>query len=935
MGKAEGTWKKDERYIVDYKFEPVNQVSYGKQIPNLEWKFTITVKKCVSPYDEEIESGELYIDGLRAGRLFSGKWELGKPVTGKISFPFEHRTYNSPGRHDEQITVTIKYYSKAAGQELTPHFEFKLPYEVTPLPKTIHIKFDRAEHDKEVGWVVYVDIVNAGEFGYSEAVRLIESVEIDGVRPDYMVTAENKIRCYNFELPPGTYTLKAVWNDKKIYRTEADCEVEIPAYGTKAEFVSIDVPEAWPPHTSFPVRFEVKNAGNYRSTIGVWGEYDSNKLPIKKRELEPGDSFTGSYSIPIGDKEVKLVLYAGHGGVAGNKFTDETREFTIKPEVKPIRVKLYGYIRDARSLRPIANAEVRAVAANVEELRTYSKDDGYYELRLLSGRVYELFEVTAAGYEKYRDVTGIYITRDTRRDVNLKPAVSPEPVFRVSLSAPDRAVPGSPVRVNFTVKNIGGADGICRAYCYYDDKHLVIDSPHIKAGGSKVYNPTFTMPENRVKVVGEVWDPTATHLYDRSEKVIEPEEVVEEGLLHGYVYDAKTGKIIQGVRIVVGKYEVYTDDKGYYSLKLPPGSYELVAEKDGYEEYKWKFSIKAGEELRKDITLKPVVAPPPPPPPKYPKADIVELVAPDSASAGDSVTVSYTIHNAGDAEGMIWVDMAADDISLASYREKLAPCRKDSRTATFTMPNKTVKIIAAAGHYEDDKKIEDDRVEKVVELKAPPPPPEKAILQGSVVDYETSEPIPHASVCLNSICKYTDESGAFKLEVDAGSYYLIAGAPGYMGYRETITLKAGEVKEITIRLKRAVTPPPEKGVLELVVIDARTKAAVPAATIKIDEGVYSTDENGYARITLDPGSYKVAVSKDGYKEWSDVVTIKGGETKRLTIELEPTAPPPPPAPPPPAIPTELIIAGLAIAGAIIAGGLAYYYYKKRSSSASG
>lgn len=54
--------------------------------------------------------------------------------------------------------------------------------------------------------------------------------------------------------------------------------------------------------------------------------------------------------------------------------------------------------------------------------------------------------------------------------------------------------------------------------------------------------------------------------------------------LYGVVTDAETGAPLAGVRVTLDSLIAYTDTNGAYVFEgLPPGSYKITFEKEGYE----------------------------------------------------------------------------------------------------------------------------------------------------------------------------------------------------------------------------------------------------------------------------------------------------------------------------------------------------------------
>ncbi len=81
---------------------------------------------------------------------------------------------------------------------------------------------------------------------------------------------------------------------------------------------------------------------------------------------------------------------------------------------------------------------------------------------------------------------------------------------------------------------------------------------------------------------------------------------------------------------------------------------------------------------------------------------------------------------------------------------------------------------------------------------------------------------------------------------------------------------------------------PQPGKIYGYVYSQSTGQAIPGATVTV-EGVGSTttDSNGYYEITVDPGTYTVQASADGYYSSQKTVTVNSGESVRADFALQP------------------------------------------------
>ena len=78
-----------------------------------------------------------------------------------------------------------------------------------------------------------------------------------------------------------------------------------------------------------------------------------------------------------------------------------------------------------------------------------------------------------------------------------------------------------------------------------------------------------------------------------------------------------------------------------------------------------------------------------------------------------------------------------------------------------------------------------------------------ARIQGTVTDYQTSEPIPNASVTLSpsGISKQTDARGRYQFdELDSQQYTLTVQKAGYQPNRKTVTAISGETQQVDVQL---------------------------------------------------------------------------------------------------------------------------------------
>lgn len=158
-------------------------------------------------------------------------------------------------------------------------------------------------------------------------------------------------------------------------------------------------------------------------------------------------------------------------------------------------------------------------------------------------------------------------------------------------------------------------------------------------------------------------------------------------------------------------------------------------------------------------------------------------------------------------------------------------------------------------------------------------------LTGSVVDALNLAPIPDAQVMVDTgVYTSTNPSGIYVLPLDAGVYTVTAQSLGYVS--QTIT----DVELITgtVELNFALQP---QVALTGIVSDALTALPIPGAQITLDTGVFTdTNPSGLYAFLLDPGTYTVTATADGYyaQTISNVELISG--TVELNFALQPFPP---------------------------------------------
>jgi hypothetical protein len=172
----------------------------------------------------------------------------------------------------------------------------------------------------------------------------------------------------------------------------------------------------------------------------------------------------------------------------------------------------------------------------------------------------------------------------------------------------------------------------------------------------------------------------------------------------------------------------------------------------------------------------------------------------------------------------------------------------------------------------------------------PPPPGKYGDIKGTVSDVQG--PLSDVFLILSSGGKKvaetkSDVSGHYEfLNLQPGTYDILANKSGYINATKSgIAVTAGQSVEVDILMNRYEEP---KGYLEVNVRD-KDETPIPEADVAIN-GPSSirekTDASGRFSSTLLKGSYTVEVSKQGYNNATETVTIEPGKKTYANFTLE-------------------------------------------------
>ncbi|MEM1551576.1 MAG: carboxypeptidase regulatory-like domain-containing protein [Candidatus Bathyarchaeia archaeon] len=278
-----------------------------------------------------------------------------------------------------------------------------------------------------------------------------------------------------------------------------------------------------------------------------------------------------------------------------------------------------------------------------------------------------------------------------------------------------------------------------------------------------------------------------------------------------------------------------------------------------------------------------------------PVGHIESITLPSSLYAGEKITGSVTVKNAGNVRGKIALKITTlwdNRLAFADYME-LDPGISwtiDIGDLNILMPATDATLRFEVGHLTDTSMetfvLDEPPIEKTITLTAPPPPG-TAIIYGYVTDSFTGKPVPNATVTLNGYSATTDSRGWYSITAPVGTYTFIVSALDYESHMQTVNLSASTQKDVQLK--------PTTAVVHGYVRDL-TGYALAGATVKLNE-IYTatTDSRGYYMIEkVRVGrTYTITASKTGYETYSGTINIPTADIYRYDINLKKTAPPPP------------------------------------------
>lgn len=186
------------------------------------------------------------------------------------------------------------------------------------------------------------------------------------------------------------------------------------------------------------------------------------------------------------------------------------------------------------------------------------------------------------------------------------------------------------------------------------------------------------------------------------------------------------------------------------------------------------------------------------------------------------------------------------------------------------------KVFFGLTYYYDFKKEE---------IKKEEP---KTLITGKIIDGESGKPLsaiitlPGYSETLQIV---TDSTGIYSIEVKPGSIRIKVEREGYKWQEKGIIIEKGQTKIVDFALNKKVVA---QGILTGTVKDKSTGENIKATLSfpQTDIPSFTPDpQTGVYRISLNPGTYTLAATLDGYVTYVQPIVIEADKTLILNIEM--------------------------------------------------
>jgi thermitase len=327
-------------------------------------------------------------------------------------------------------------------------------------------------------------------------------------------------------------------------------------------------------------------------------------------------------------------------------------------------------------------------------------------------------------------------------------------------------------------------------------------------------------------------------------------KVTVSGNITGSVTDAKDGSAIVGATVSDGNGTALTDALGSYTIdNVPPGTYQVVASKEGYQSSSLTVSILSGTTAVANLSLNQIILP----------GSITGSVT--NAKDGSPIVGATVSDGNGTALTDALGSYTIDNVPAESYQVMASKEGYQSSSLTVSVLSGTTAIANFS-------------LSQIIVSGS---------ITGSVTDAKYGSAIVGATVSDGTRTATTDASGKYTIaDVPPGTYQVVASKEGYQNSSLTVSVLSGATAVANLSLNQIILP----GSIIGSVTDAKDGSPIVGATVSDGTRTATTDASGkYTIADIPPGIYQLVASKNGYESLTTSVIVVSGAALLMNFSL--------------------------------------------------
>ncbi|MCG2726922.1 MAG: carboxypeptidase regulatory-like domain-containing protein, partial [Elusimicrobia bacterium] len=373
---------------------------------------------------------------------------------------------------------------------------------------------------------------------------------------------------------------------------------------------------------------------------------------------------------------------------------------------------------------------------------------------------------------------------------------------------------------------------------------------------------------------------------------------VSTGIISGKITEADGITPIPGANIEILRSDnknlitqALTDISGNYSVTITTGTYDIVISLEGYDSQTMaKVLVVSNQSSAVDFAINETASP------GQPDLIIESMtISTTSPRMYEIITATIIVKNQGDASaGAFYLDFYKNLNSSPTVKQVGDKCWQVPSLAALASSTFTYSFAYPGGEMNPYAQIdtegsileagENNNIYGPINLKEPI---QTGILSGKIFVQGTTVPVKGASIVAKqggeevaSVLSAVD--GSYKLSLLAGNYTIEVSAPGFDMVAHDVLINQG----VTITDDEPSLSP-TAGIIYGKVTKIDGVTPLPDATVNVSGGAFITTTTylGDYKAIVNPGSYNVNVSLDGYDEQTEPVSVSAAGSSPLDFQL--------------------------------------------------